>query len=53
MAKAPAASVVTGELRSAIGVEPLPVAPAAYNCTLEPTIGSAPARTFPLKLATG
>ena len=50
--KVPAESVVTGELRSAVGADPLPVMPAAYSCTLELTIGNAPARTVPLKFAT-
>ena len=52
MVKAPVESVVAGELRSAVGADPLPLMPAAYSCTLEPTIGSAPARTAPLKFAT-
>lgn len=50
MLKAPFASVASGEPSSAVGAEPLPLVPATYNCTLAPTIGSAPARAKPLTL---
>jgi hypothetical protein len=51
MLNAPFASVVIGEPNSAVGAEPLPPVPAAYNCTLAPAIDRAPARTNPLTLA--
>ena len=51
--KAPLESVATGEVSSAVGVDPLPDIPAAYNCTLEPTIGNTPALTVPLIVTTG
>src|SRR5215469_5647222 len=37
---APVESVITGEVKSAVGGEPFPVVPAAYSCTLAPTIGN-------------
>jgi hypothetical protein len=45
--KAPLASVVTGDERSAVAPTPLPPVPVAYTCTLAPEIGTVPASTFP------
>ena len=50
--KVPVESVVNGEFKSGVGADPSPVVPAAKSCTLEPAIGSVPACTVPLKLAT-
>ena len=50
MLNAPFVSVVSGELNNAVGAEPLPLVPAAYNCTLAPAIGNDPARTKPAML---
>jgi len=51
--KAPLASVVTGDERSAVAPTPLPPVPVAYTCTLAPEIGTVPASTFPDKSRDG
>ena len=51
MLNAPFAFVASEELNSAVGVDPLPLVPAAYNCTLAPEMEIEPARTNPLTLA--
>jgi hypothetical protein len=47
---APVASVVSALLKSPVPLDPLPVVPAAYNCTDAPIKGCWPASALPMKL---
>ena len=50
MVNAPVELVVTAVCSNWIGANPLPLAPAAYNCTEAPITGRLPAMTWPEKV---